>query len=492
MVSTAVDPTVQARVLGIKIEYQDLRKASIFNLPQRIALLGLGSAGVSYTTDKKIVFSAAEVAQTYGSGSPLHVAALQVFPLNGDGAGAVPVTVYPLAEASGSPVAATGTITPSGAVTTAGTFRLRIGGIESESFGVAVGDDVATIIDSMVTAATATPALPMTATDGTTTLNLEAKAKGEYGNDIVVEVVGPTGTGVTFTVVQPSSGTVDPDLNDALVNIGEVWETAVINCHGATAANLTALSTWSEGRWGALTQKPALVFSGNADTDVATAIAKVTAYKNTRSLILENVNGSPSMPGAIAARAATRVAVQANNNPPVDYAEQLLTGIVGGTDAEQWSLSQRDTAVKGGVATTLVDSSGTARMQDTVTTYAPDDDPLPAYRYAVDIVKLQNLVYNIRIVFSSDRWAGKPIVRDEDVITNPEARKPKNAVTAMYGILDGASQQAIIADLEFAKANTVAEIDSQNPKRLNVATTVKLSGNTNVISVDLNFGFLFG
>jgi hypothetical protein len=31
-----------------------------------------------------------------------------------------------------------------------------------------------------------------------------------------------------------------------------------------------------------------------------------------------------------------------------------------------------------------------------------------------------------------------------------------------------------------------------NPKRLDLTVTVQLSGNTNIVSVDLEFGFFFG
>ena len=48
------------------------------------------------------------------------------------------------------------------------------------------------------------------------------------------------------------------------------------------------------------------------------------------------------------------------------------------------------------------------------------------------------------------------------------------------------------APLPTAKAATTASINATNPKRLDVSTTVQLSGNTNILSVDLNFGFFFG
>ena len=58
--------------------------------------------------------------------------------------------------------------------------------------------------------------------------------------------------------------------------------------------------------------------------------------------------------------------------------------------------------------------------------------------------------------------------------------------------LEALGLAAIISDPKTAQASTFASIDSQNPKRLNVETTVQLSGNTNIVSVNLNFGFYFG
>jgi len=66
------------------------------------------------------------------------------------------------------------------------------------------------------------------------------------------------------------------------------------------------------------------------------------------------------------------------------------------------------------------------------------------------------------------------------------------AVAAANALIDSLGLNAIISDPKTAKENTVAQINEQNPKRLDVALTVQLSGNTNIISVDLNFGFYFG
>ena len=59
-------------------------------------------------------------------------------------------------------------------------------------------------------------------------------------------------------------------------------------------------------------------------------------------------------------------------------------------------------------------------------------------------------------------------------------------------MLDSLALNALISDPEAAKEATQAAINDQNPKRLDLVTTVQLSGNTNILSVDLDFGFYFG
>ena len=124
--------------------------------------------------------------------------------------------------------------------------------------------------------------------------------------------------------------------------------------------------------------------------------------------------------------------------------------------------------------------------------YHPTGDETPAYRFVVDIVKLQTTIFNLDLIFANAEWDGAPLIPDDQPTVNRSAKKPKTAVAAVSAMLDSLGLNAIISDPDTAKANTFAEIDASNPKRLNVETTVQLSGNTNIISVDLNFGFFFG
>ena len=163
-ISSAVDASAVARVVGIKTAFKDLRGGGILFLPQRVAVVGQGNSAAVYDTTKRQVTSAQEAATTYGFGSPIHLAVLQLLPVNGDGVGTIPVTVYPLVD-DGSGVAAAGDITPAGAQTEAAAYRVVINEIQSAQFVISVGDTVATIVTAMAAAVNATLEMPVIAVD---------------------------------------------------------------------------------------------------------------------------------------------------------------------------------------------------------------------------------------------------------------------------------------------------------------------------------------
>lgn len=492
----AVDASAIARVVGIETQFRDLRGGATQFLPQHIAIVGQGAtASAGYSLDPYRITSAQAAATRYGFGSPIHLAALQLLPPTGGGVGTIPVTVYPLAD-DGAGVAATGSITPSGAATAQGTYRVRVAGILSAPFTVANGDAVNIICDKIVAAVNAVLEMPVLAADGATDVDLTAKWDGESGNDLVVEVLDSTGTaptsGLTFAIVQPAGGAADPDIAAALAKFGSTWVTLAVNALGPTNTDaLDALSAAGEGRWGELLRRPFVAFTGSAEADVATATT-VTAARSTDRVNAQVVApGSVSLPVQIAAAQVREIAKVANDNPPTDYGARRVRGVLPGADGVQWDYAQRDQAVKAGSSTVEV-KDGLVQISDVVTMYRPTGETPPAYRYVVDIIKLMQIIYNLDLEFSQAAWNGAPLIADGQPTANPNARKPSAAKAAVCAILDALALDAVITDPETAKANTTAAINSQNPKRLDVSTVVQLSGNTNIISVDLFFGFYFG
>lgn len=581
-----VDASAVARVLGIETSFQDRRAGGVLFLPQRIVVLAQGASDAVYSSAKRQVTSAQEGGMVYGPGSPIHLSLRELFPLNGDGVGTIPVTVLPLSDhASG--VAAAGAITPTGSQSRQAAYRVKVNNILSEIFVIpvgatvtavcaAVGQAVAAVLEMPVKvtyaygALTATPdagntgdgtvtglsvsgspvpgdytlectavavdggtfslrdpsgdvvasglalsggtlavdegGLAFTITDGVTdfaegdsfviavpatAVNLTAKWKGASGNALHVEVEGED-YGVTYTVTQPTGGLANPDVQSALDLIGNVWESLGLNALEITDTTaLDTLQAFGEGRWGALVRKPLVFFTGVTESAVGVATAVSSTRREDRVNAQLVAPGSRDLPFVVAARQLARIAKVANNNPPTDYGSQRATGLTPGDDSVQWDYAQRDQAVKAG-SSTIVVKDHVVNIGDVVTFYRPEGDPLPAYRHVVDLVKLQNVIFNIDLIFNREEWDGAPLIPDDQPTVNPKARKPLSAKAAVGDKLDSLALNAIISDAKTAKKNTVAVIDPGNPKRLNLTVPVQLSGNTNIIDVALQFGFFFG
>lgn len=492
----SISQSAVARVVGIDVEFKDLRAGQVLFLPQRIAVIGQGSDAVTYASTARQISSAKEAGDTYGFGSPIFLAAQQLFPANGDGVGTLPVTTYPL-QKDGSGVAGAGVITPVGTQTTAASYQVKVAGIVSAAFTLAAAATVADAVAAIVSAINGVVEMPVIAADVTSTsVSMTSKWSGVSSNDISIEVIGVE-AGIVFTVTPVTGGLVNPDVDAALALITSVWETLLINCmEPGDTVTLDKFQTWGDPRWGDDAQnpeitQPAIVFTGEPEEAIATAETIPSGRKDDRVNAYATNQGSSNLPLQIAARAVARIGPVADANPPQDYAGKRLTGLEVGTTDEYWSFVEKDRAVKAGLSTVdLVD--GVAELSDTVTFYHPDGEPIPAYRYAVDIVKLQTIIFNTRLIFANDNWNGVPLIPDFQATVNPTAKRPKDAKAEIAAMIDSLALNAIISDPDFAKNSIIADIDSQNPKRLNVEFTVKLSGNANIIAVNLNFGFFFG
>lgn len=490
-ISTAIGASTVSRVIGVKTSFTDTNIGGVIYLPQRIGVLGQGNTAAAYSLDKRTIASEFEAGDVYGFGSPIHLAVRQLLPSNGDGVGAIPVTIYPVRDDAAG-VAATASITPSGTVSRNGAFNVRINGEVSADFTVLTTDVLAGIATKITNAINGALSMPMSAATSGGAVNLTSKWKGASANELKVIVEGPTDTGITFATVQPSGGLVNPDLEAPLQVMGDVWETMILNCLDASDTDtLETIQTVGEGRWGALRRRPFVCFTGHAFEDLGDIQAITDLRKTDRVNVLLSNPGSESLPFVTAAGLLARIASVANNNPARDYGRQVAPYILPGGDGTQWDFAQRDQAVKSGISTVEVRDSEVT-VSDTVTMFRPDGDVNPAYRFVKDIVKLQNIIFNIDLIFNTAAWDGAPLIPDNQPTVNPDAKKPKNAVSALIALAENLAADAVISDIDYTKSGTSAQISSQNPNRLDVVFPVKISGNANIISLDLNFGFFFG
>jgi len=481
-----------ARVTGVAVAYRNFNVGKAQKLPQRLAVIGQGCTLSTYAEDKVVGLSSAQIGGLFGYGSPLHLAARQLFPDNGDGIGGIPVTFYPLTD-DPSGVAADGSIDCIDIATETASFKIKIGGIETGNITILEDDTAAVALGKIKTAINAVSAMPVIAgTVGAGILPLTAKWKGASGNDISIDISEVDVAGLTFSSVAMANGLANPDVEDALLLIGEIWETMILNClnYNDTTA-LDSYSTYNEGRWDPLSKKPLLVASG-CTKDFATRTAITDARKEDRTNFLIVSVDSLELPFCVAARGLAKdIMPTANDNPAQNY-KGKLTGLTTGEDLDQEDYTVRNNASKLGSSTNIKTGS-VAELADIITMYHPAEyGDYPPFKYVVDIVKLQNIIYNVRLIFESDDWKGCPLLDDATPTTNPTAKKPKNAVTALKNLADNLGLEALISDVAYTKANISAAIDGNNPKRLNTSFPVKVSGNIEVSNNDIYFGFYLG
>lgn len=485
-----VSPSAISRVTGVDVEYKNFNAGKASMLPQRLAVIGVGNKGVVYSTDKyEGKGSASDIGERYGYGSPLHLAALQLYPTAGKGA-SFPVTFYPLAEGN-SAVQATGSIGCTGSAGASGSVDVIIGG-QRATAAITSGDNAATVLGAIKDAVDAVLSMPVTCADVESgAMTVTAKASGTVGNAIKI-VIESNITGLVFEVTQMTSGAVDPDVSTALAQIGDVWETAVVPCFSySNTTRLDAFLNWGKGRWDVLEKKPVLVFWGCTD-DYATRTAVTDARKTDYVNALIVSVGSPELPWVLAAKAMVNdVLTTADRNPAQGY-KGLLEGLIAGADSSQENYVVRNNSVNKGSSTNIKNGS-VAELSDVITMYHPvAEGKYPSRRYVCDIIKLMNVVYNCRLIMESDELKGAPLVSDDTVTSNKSAIQPKTVKTAFLNLARSLADKAIIQDVEFTKENMEVEIDSENPKRLNVSFPVKLSGNVEVTSTDVFFGFYLG
>lgn len=439
------------------------------------------------------------MAERYGYGSPLHIAARKLFPQSGVSA-TFPVTIYPLAVPTGAQ-AAMGEITLTvennyeAAENSSGKFYIADTAVE---FSVAKGDTVEDIKKSIVDAINGVLEMPVTATYTTPTettanppITLTSKWKGASANLITVDLPSDTMKidGITFGKSDMGGGSKDPDVADALAKIGDVWETFIMDTFDwKDKDRLDAYQSFADERWNWLNKKGCLIAHGSTE-DYATRTAVTDGRKEDKWNFLIQSTGSRALPWAICAKGlVSDIMTTADSNPALGY-KGKLTGIHAAGADKQENYTVRNNAVAKG-ASTNVKSGDVAELCDIVTFYHPVAyGKFPPYRRVVNIVKLMNVVYNVRLIMEAEEYKEAPLCADEDVVTNPAAIQPKTVKASFFALADSLVEKAIITRSDYTKKNMTVKINSENPGRLDVTFPVKLSGNITISSSEIFFSF---
>lgn len=492
-------------VVGYIITKGDFRLSSP-NLPVQIEMIGQANTAnqsVSGLTDRWRVTSLSAAGARYGYGSPIYTMLRILFPKFGGGIGGIPVYVNAQAQAIGA-TAKVYTVTPVGTATENATHTIWIGGrdnVDAQSYGFSVntGDTGSTISDRIADTVNAVLGSLVNASDSGYSTYLTSKWKDATAEDITVRVdTNGKDAGIAYTVTSIQSGSGAPSITTALTNIGSNWSPIGINSYGLNTTILQSLEQFNgipdpdnpTGRYVGTIMKPMIWLAGSISDDPS-AITDARSTEVTNSV--SPAPASPCLPMEAAANDAATWAVILQNTPNLDILNKFMpdmNGPVSGSIGSMADYNERDRIVKLGCST--VDFvANKYQFKDPVTTYHPEGEIPPQYRYRRDL----GIDFNIRygyLLLEQTNVVGHQIANDNDIVNATNVIKPKQWKQILGGYFDDLVSRGLIVDAAFSKASLVVEIDSTNPNRLNTSFRVKRSGVARISATTAETGFNFG
>lgn len=279
----------------------------------RVLLIGhRRSSGAATEAVPVQVYSADEARTQAGAGSPLSLMAAALFEQSPYLA---EVWLCALDEAGGA-AAAAGSIDIAVSGLQAGTLYVYIGR-HVVTVGIGADDTDTAIATAVANAIAERSNLPFSgAVDGVdlSKVNLQAKVKGTAGNDWVIATEYST-SGLTTTIVQPTGGATDADIDDALgATYATQFDIVVSELNDATS--LAALADYADSLMGPMEARPGIMLAGA--TGSLGTVTTLTSGVDSGAVGVAYLRGTRTHPCEIAAAVAAAFAGEADRARPLN------------------------------------------------------------------------------------------------------------------------------------------------------------------------------
>lgn len=384
------------------------------------------------------------------------------------------VWCLPLKVATGE--AATGTVTVTGSVESAGLVNLYVAGQRVRALAVA-GTSAEAVATALAAAINEAIDLPVTATVAAGVVTLQAKFKGELGNDIQLQLnrLGRvnsevTPAGLTIVTTGMIGGVGSPDAAAALAALGDE-EFEFIAQPWSDADTLDAWKDTmddSAGRWSWAKQLYGHVYSAKRGT-LGELVAAGRLRNDPHVTVHGFERGVPQPVWEVAAAWAARTAVFISADPARPTQTGSLAGIDPAAASDRFTLTERQSLLTSGIATASY-SGGSYRIERAITTYQRN-----AYGQAddsyLDSETLHQSAYVIRYLRSiiTSKYGRHKLANDGtrfgpgQAIVTPKVIRGE--LVAAYGALE---RDGIVENAEMFNQYLIVERDANNPNRLSV------------------------
>lgn len=422
------------------------------------------------------VYSKSEARTLFGAGSP---AALMVQAMLECNPYINELWVCPLDPAA-STVAAAGTIAFAASGLTAGTLTVYIGR-HAVTVGVTDDDTATTVAAAVVAAVNAQTWLPVEASNSTYTVTLTNKVGGTSGNKWVL-AADYTGSGLTATVTQPSSGATDPDIQDALDAVVQEWFDIIVS-EWSTATPLDALIAHLDLVSGPLEQRPGVGVAGYVGT--VSGCTTITSARNSGRLTVGYMRGTRTHPMEIAAGYAGLIVSEEDRARPLNTLE-LSVGEAPDTLSNRLSRTEIESLLLNGAAPFNADNQGVVRLERSITTYV-ENEAGDADDTLLDLQTIRVLDY-VRYAVATRLRAELARSKVADQARTPNTTDPDKVRSLILGVLYQLQDTlGYVEKVDDHKDRLVVERSELSPNRLNAQIPADIVDGLHVVafSVDL-------
>jgi len=491
-----------SKIVGYQLTAGDFSETSP-NLPQRVAIFAEANTShqSSLSTDPKLITSATQAGKLYGYGSPIHQIMRILRPVNGGGIGGIPTVVYPQEEPSGATpktidVDVTGTATANATHTLIVSGRRGVDG-SLYNFTVNKGDTANDIAVKIEDAINNVLGAPVMATSATSTVTAMSKWAGLTADDITISVdTNENGAGITYAVTSNQSGAGEPSIGDALSKIGSTWETIVINGYGTNETVMDALEAFNgvpdadnpTGRYTGTIMRPFVALTGSTVEDPS-SITDSRVDQVTISIAAAPLSNGLHFEAA--ANVCRLLARQAQDSPHLDISGQNYPDMPAPLVIGKMSdAGERDFIVKKGCSTVDL-TNGSYEVVDQVTTYHPEGEVPPQYRYVRNLMidfNIRYAYYLLELVNVVDH----AIAANPDVVNARKVVKPKQWKAVLFRLSESLAERALIADVPFMQDSITVDISATNPDRMQTFFRYKRTGYARISATIAEAGFNFG
>jgi phage tail sheath gpL-like len=444
-------------------------------LAYRALIVGAMLAAGTKTADEIVrITSAGQAATFWGAGSNMHRMAIAWFANNKT----TEVYGQGVTEATGAQGAVDLVIT--GNATADGTFYLYVVG-KLIQVAVSSGDTPTVVSGAIETAVNADTTLPVTC-DGSSvggTATFTAKNTGLTGNDIDIRINMndgeelPAGESVTVGgsghqgFLTGGSGAVD--LTSAIAAWSDEWYNVIVS-EVNDATNIALVEAELTDRFGPIRMIDGVYFTGYRGN-----LSGLSSYGNARNsphvVVMENGGaagiGSPSTTMEKAASTAGRVAASAENDPAQPFQTLELVGIIPPAVSERFTLTERNTLLFDGIATSVV-SGGRVRIERAITTYQTNAQSAAdvAYLDSNTLFILMYLRYDFRTQIQTRYPRAKLADDGVQVAPGQSVMTPKVGRAEAVAIFRAWENLGLVENVEQFKTDLVVERNQSDPNRM--------------------------